>query len=116
MKPLQNGTVKSLLFSLLSAVLLTGCAVYEPAYPTYPTYPPATTYYDNYPAENGGMYVPPPAYAVPPPAAYAAPPVYMPPLFFNFGFWGRHGHHHGGHGGHGGHRGFHGGGGWRGHR
>jgi hypothetical protein len=108
MEWLVNGAAKRLTFSLLIASTLGGCAVYEPAYPAYSSYPaPAANYYDPYLDSSR-------AYAAPP-AAYTAPPVYVqPPLFFNFGFWGRHGgHHFGGH--HGEHHGFHGGG-WRGHR
>jgi hypothetical protein len=78
--------MKRLLAPLALAVLLSGCAVYEPA--GYVSYPPQATVYSY------------PEYAYRAPPVYAAPVYVEPPVTFNFGLlfggYGHGGHHHGG--------------------
>jgi hypothetical protein len=110
MKMQIKGAAKPLLFSLLMATALGGCAVYPPYGYGYDAYPYGYGY-DGYPYGYG--------YA-PYPYGYGygyAPAYFGPPVSFDFGFGfydhgGRHfgGHHsHGGFHGGGGHGGFHGG-------
>jgi uncharacterized membrane protein YgcG len=96
MKTILKGAAKRLTFSLVIAVCLGGCAVYQPGYPGYGGYPGYSTYDPYY------------GYGAP---VYSGVPYYVgPPVSFDFlwfegrgGGYGRgygHGHHGGFHGGH----------------
>ena len=104
-----RGAAKRLLFSLLVAASLGGCAVYDAGY-GYPYYSDPV-YYPAAPAYYGYGAAP----------LYTAPPVYVPPpvLQFNYrsgGWRGGHGWHDGGHNWPNNGRGWRGGGGhgWQG--
>lgn len=53
-----KGAAKRLIFSLLVATMLSGCAIYEPAYPGYAPYQPYP--YGSYAYPGGPYYVGPP--------------------------------------------------------
>jgi hypothetical protein len=94
-----KGVAKRLIFSLVVASALGGCAVYQPAYPGYAGDP----YAYGAPAYSGVPY-------------YVGPPVTLGLSYWSYGggYRGYHGYH--GHRGYGGHRGYHGGGRGGGHR
>jgi hypothetical protein len=91
MKQHSKGVAKRLIFSLVAASALTGCAVYEPGYPGYAADP----YAYGAPVYSGVPY-------------YVGPPVSLDLWYGSFGggyrgYHGYHGYgHHGHHGGWGG--------------